>query len=117
MKVSLSKLKSISPYKLLLDSGDIIYAKVINSNIRTKVLDNGNIIEEVLYNYDIFLNDKKIGKQELKQFLLDKNIIIQLDPNKKYCCEFCGKILFQFNGQKDIKINKCNCAMSQADYF
>ncbi len=96
MKVSLSKLKSIAPYRIMLNSNDIVYARTKGYIDKLIFKQNGEPIfdkygeqeSQILRLHEFYLNDAVIPAKELKEFLRDKYWIQELKPKFRFESEF-----------------------------
>lgn len=86
MAVSIKHLRFISPYKIILDTGDIVQAKCVKSRYGCSVQTNkhGNWYnkESIIEEYKFFLNNEIVDKESLKNFLKDKEKVKELLPNE-----------------------------------
>ncbi|WMJ81228.1 hypothetical protein RBU49_02950 [Clostridium sp. MB40-C1] len=84
MSVSIKHLIFISPFKILLDTGDIVQAKCVktlpNCTIVTDRNENWHNKTGIYNEYNYLINGEIVTKKQIKEFLIDKEKIQELTP-------------------------------------
>lgn len=84
MSVSIKRLNFISPFKILLDTGDIVQARLVESIPTCSISSDkhGNLRNKEGWNnkYSYFINEKLVDVKEIKEFLKDKTKTRELNP-------------------------------------